>query len=126
MIRKTFIGAALAALALGGATASAQQLTLASGPSGGTWYPLGVALANIIEREVPDVDVSVVNGVTVANIIGTNSGQYDLALSLSTTNAEALEGKGEHFQGPQENIRGVVVSFYSAPYQMAVLKNSDI
>lgn len=125
MMKKMIIGAAVAAFALGGAAASAQQLTLASGPSGGTWYPLGVALANIIEREVPGVEVSVVNGVTVANIIGTNAGQYDLALSLSTTNAEALEGEGEHFQGPQDNITGVV-SFYSAPYQMAVLKDSDI
>jgi uncharacterized protein len=127
MIRKTSIGAiALAALSLGTGSASAQQqLTLASGPSGGTWYPLGTALANIIEREVEGVKVNVVNGVTVANILGTNAGQYDLGLSLSTTNAEALKGEGEHFQGPQENVTGVV-AFYPSPYQMAVRQDSDI
>jgi TRAP transporter TAXI family solute receptor len=128
MISKTTIGAAtLAALALGvgGGAAAQQQLTLASGPSGGTWYPLGTALANIIEREVEGVDVNVVNGVTVANILGTNAGQYDLALSLSTTNAEALEGEGEHFQGPQDKLTGVV-AFYPSPYQMAVRQDSDI
>lgn len=113
------------AAAIPGSAAAQQQLTLAAGPSGGTWYPLATAIANIIEREVEGVDVNVVNGVTVANILGTNAGQYDLGLSLSTTNAEALQGIGEHFAQPQENITGVV-NFYASPYQMAVLADSDI
>ncbi|WP_226577278.1 TAXI family TRAP transporter solute-binding subunit [Acuticoccus sediminis] len=123
---KTTFGAIIAlSVGLGLAPANAQNLTLASGPSGGTWYPLGAALANIIEREVPGTRVSVVNGVTVANILGTNAGQYDLAMSLSTTNAEAVEGIGQHFAGPQENITGIA-KFYASPYQMAVRADSDI
>lgn len=122
--------AVLAATAICGSmmvsAASAQQrLTFASGPSGGTWYPLATAIANIIEREVDGVSVSVVNGVTVANILGTNAGQYDIAMSLSTTNALAIQGVGEHFAQPQDNITGVV-NFYPAPYQMAVRADSDI
>jgi uncharacterized protein len=105
--------------------AAAQQVTFASGPSGGTWYPLATAIANILEREVPGVRVHVVPGVTVANIIGTNAGQYDIALSLSPTNAEAFQGVGESFPAPQENIRGLV-NLYPAPYQMAVRADSDI
>lgn len=103
----------------------AQNLTLASGPSGGTWYPLGAALAKIIEEEIPGTRVSVVNGVTVANILGTNAGQYDLALSLSTSNVDAIEGVGDSFPATQDNIRGIV-GFYPAPYQMAVSADSDI
>ncbi|RAH99029.1 hypothetical protein DLJ53_25730 [Acuticoccus sediminis] len=123
---KTTFGAIIAlSVGLGLTPANAQNLTLASGPSGGTWYPLGAALANIIEREVPGTRVSVVNGVTVANILGTNAGQYDLAMSLSTTNAEAVEGIGQHFAGPQENITGIA-KFYASPYQMAVRADSDI
>lgn len=122
---KTMLGVvATSVLALAGA-AQAQNLTLAAGPSGGTWYPLGAALAKIIEEEVPGTRVSVVNGVTVANILGTNAGQYDLALSLSTSNADAFAGAGDPFPGPQEKIRGIV-GFYPAPYQMAVLAGSEI
>ncbi|MFW5678980.1 MAG: TAXI family TRAP transporter solute-binding subunit [Pseudomonadota bacterium] len=113
-----------ALLALPGA-AAAQQITFASGPSGGTWYPLATAIAGIIEREIPGSRVSVVNGVTVANILGTHAGQYDIAMSLSTTNSEALRGIGQHFQTPQDNIRGVV-KFYPSPYQMAVRADGDI
>lgn len=105
--------------------AAAQEVTFASGPSGGTWYPLATAIANIIEREMPETSVSVVPGVTVANILGTNAGQYDIALSLSPTNAEALRGVGDSFPGPQENIRGLA-NLYPAPYQMAVRADSDI
>ena len=123
---KTHILAATFAAALGLAgPASAQHLTLASGPSGGTWFPLATAIGNIIQREVEGVRVSVVNGVTVANILGTHAGQYDLAMSLSTTNANAMLGEGEHFAEPQSNIRGVV-NFYPAPFQMAVRADSDI
>jgi hypothetical protein len=122
---RTMLGAiAAGALAFAGA-AGAQNLTLAAGPSGGTWYPLGAALAKIIEEAVPGTKVSVVNGVTVANILGTNAGQYDLALSLSTSNSDAAAGAGDPFPAPQDKIRGVV-GFYPAPYQMAVLAGSEI
>ncbi|MBY6092605.1 TAXI family TRAP transporter solute-binding subunit [Maritimibacter alkaliphilus] len=126
MMKAMTIGMVLGAgLSLAAAQAGAQTLTLASGPSGGTWYPLGAALAKIIEEEVPGTRVSVVNGVTVANILGTNAGQYDLALSLSTSNVDAMAGTGEVFPAPQEKIRGIA-GFYSAPYQMAVAADSDI
>lgn len=124
-LRTGVAAAALAVSAFMAQAAAAQQITFASGPSGGTWYPLATAVANIIEREVEGTRVNVVNGVTVANIIGTNAGQYDIAMSLSTTNAEALEGVGEAFNGPQENFRSVM-NFYPSPYQMAVRADSDI
>jgi len=92
---------------------------------GGTWYPLGAAIAKIIEDEIPGTRVSLVNGVTVSNILGTNAGQYDLAMSLSTSNVDAIKAVGENFPQPQENIRGIV-GFYSAPYQMAVPADSEI
>lgn len=125
MTTKTIKGLLFAGLTCIAAGAQAQNITLASGPSGGTWYPLAAAVAKIIEEEVPGVTVSVVPGVTVSNILGTNTGQYDLAMSLSTSNADAINGAGGPFEQPQENIRGVV-GFYLAPYQMVVPADSDI
>ena len=125
MIIRKFAGALALGIAGLAAQVQAQDLTLAAGPSGGTWYPLGAALAKIIQEEVPGTRISLVNGVTVANILGTNAGQYDLALSLSTSNVEALEGGGEPFPAPQDKITGVV-GFYTSPYQMAVPASSAI
>lgn len=125
MIKMTLKGITLAGMTCFAAGAHAQNITLASGPSGGTWYPLGAALAKIIEDEIPGTRVSVVNGVTVSNILGTNAGQYDLAMSLSTSNVDAINGAGDPFAQPQDKIRGIV-GFYSAPYQMAVPASSDI
>jgi TRAP-type uncharacterized transport system substrate-binding protein len=80
MITNTVKGVLLAGMTFFAAGAQAQNITLASGPSGGTWYPLGAAIAKIIEDAIPGARVSVVNGVTVSNILGTNTGQYDLAM----------------------------------------------
>ncbi|KZX99204.1 MULTISPECIES: TAXI family TRAP transporter solute-binding subunit [unclassified Sulfitobacter] len=125
MMTNTLKSLLLAGITCFATGAQAQNITLASGPSGGTWYPLGAAIAKIIEDEIPGTRVSLVNGVTISNILGTNAGQFDLAMSLSTSNVDAMNAVGEHFTQPQENIRGIV-GFYAAPYQMAVPANSDI
>ena len=124
MKAKTIFGAMIIGAASLSTGAHARDLTLASGPSGGTWYPLAAAIANIIEEEIPGTRVSVVNGVTVANILGTDAKQYDLAMSLSTANVDAIKGAAP-FDEPKTNIRGVV-GFYTSPYQMAVSATSEI
>jgi hypothetical protein len=45
--------------------AQAQNFALTSGPSGGTRYSLGAAIARVVENEILAKRVSVVNGVTV-------------------------------------------------------------
>lgn len=103
MITNTLKGVLLAGMTCFAAGAQAQNITLVSGPSGGTWYPLGAAIAKIIEDAIPGARVSHVNAVTVSNILGTSAGQYDLAMSLSTSNVDAINGAGDPFPQPQEN-----------------------
>ena len=38
---------------------SAGDLKLVTGPQGGSWYPLGGALKNLIEKQIPGTDVKV-------------------------------------------------------------------
>ncbi len=65
-MRKRFLLIA-AALLLGSAGGtSAQTLKLMTGPQGGSWYPLGGAMKNIIEAAVPGASVQVL---PVAGII---------------------------------------------------------
>jgi|GEM_PF-2856430 len=52
MFKKTSLSVAAIALAgsLGMGTASAESITFMTGPAGGSWYPLGGAIKNILEE----------------------------------------------------------------------------
>lgn len=63
------------------AMAQTRFLTIATGGTAGTYYPLGGAMAEIFNQNVPGVEVSVqATGASVANINLLAQGQVDLAL----------------------------------------------
>lgn len=99
-------------------------LTIASGPAGGTWYPLGGAIAKIIQEKIPGVTVSVQQGGGEANALGVNKGMYDIGISYSHTVAEALAGQ-ESFKEPQKNVTGLA-GLYPSALQMVVRADSSI
>lgn len=100
-------------------------LMLGSGPSGGSWYPLGAAIGEIIQKEIPGVTVTVqVSGGALANVVGVNSGQYDIGLGFSHSSADAINGIGE-FKEKMPNIRGIV-SINSTIFQCTVRADSPI
>ena len=49
-----------------------------TGPQGGSWYPLGGAIAEILKQEVPGTTASVLPGAGIINIQGTESGQTEI------------------------------------------------
>ncbi|MHB8916390.1 MAG: TAXI family TRAP transporter solute-binding subunit [Desulfocucumaceae bacterium] len=106
------------------APASPTSLTIASGPAGGTWYPLGGAIAKIIQEKIPGTTVSVQQGGGEANALGVNKGMYDIGITYSHTAAEALGGL-ETFKEPQKNISGLV-GLYPSALQMVVRAESNI
>ncbi|MCI3953270.1 MAG: C4-dicarboxylate transporter substrate-binding protein, partial [Burkholderiales bacterium] len=55
-------------------TADAQQLKMMTGPQGGSWYPLGGAIQNIIEKNVPGTGVQVLPGAGISNVLGVQTG----------------------------------------------------
>src|SRR4030043_1496281 len=46
------------------------DLKLMTGPMGGSWYPLGGAIAELIQKSIPGTNVSVAPGGGVANVVG--------------------------------------------------------
>ncbi|MBN2232341.1 MAG: TAXI family TRAP transporter solute-binding subunit [Deltaproteobacteria bacterium] len=112
-------------LALAGGTAWAKQnLTIASGKAGGTWYPLGGALADIIQTSVDDVNMAVMQGTGDANIIGVNNGMYTLGICFSFANADAVTGSNQ-FKQPLDRIAGLA-ALYTSPLQIVVRADSGI
>lgn len=100
-------------------------LSIASGKAGGTWYPMGGALAEIVQQSVPGSTVSTMQGTGDANIMGVNNGQYTMGLSFSFSNADAFTGTGTFEGKPQKNIAGMV-ALYNSPLQIVVRADSNI
>src|SRR5690606_16986813 len=89
------------------AMAQTQFLNIATGGTAGTYYPLGGAMAEIFNQNVPGVDVSVqATGASVANINMLAQGQVDLALIQNDIAFYADQGQ-EMFRDRVGSLRGI-------------------
>jgi TRAP transporter TAXI family solute receptor len=86
----------IGATALGGAAYSQQamQLSIATGGTGGVYYPLGGGFGSIIGKEIPGVTATAqVTGGSVANMQLVGSGKADMAFSQVDAAWDAINGK---------------------------------
>ncbi len=90
--------AALVLVAGDGAAAAPPQLRLsiATGGTGGVYYPLGGALANLLSKHVPGVEATAeVTSASVDNIKLVGAGKVDVAFTLADTAADGFNGVGK-------------------------------
>ncbi|TDO04632.1 MULTISPECIES: TAXI family TRAP transporter solute-binding subunit [Halomonas] len=106
--------------------AAAEQLSVATGGTGGTYYPYGGGLAELIGNHIEGYDaVAEVTGASVENMGLIWRGDSDLALALADTVYQAYHGTGD-FEGRQlENIRALA-SLYPNAVQIVTLADSGI
>lgn len=106
--------------------AAAQQISIATGGTGGTYYPYGGGLAELINKHIEGASaVAEVTGASVENMGLVWRGDSDVALALADTVYQAYSGTGD-FEGRQlENIRALA-SIYPNAVQIVTLAESDI
>jgi TRAP transporter TAXI family solute receptor len=78
--------------------AQAQQLTLtiSTGGTGGVWYPMGGAMANVLSKSLPNVAATAeVTGGSVDNLKLIQTGKTDIGFSMVDTAWEAATGAGK-------------------------------
>ncbi len=103
-MKKTATILALAAsvgLALAGIV-HAQQKTMAigTGGTGGVYYPLGGAVANVLSKNLPNVQATAeVTGGSVDNLKLIASGQSEMAFTMADAALDALQGKDKFTSG---------------------------
>jgi TRAP transporter TAXI family solute receptor len=110
-----------------GAPAIAQeQLSIATGGTGGVYYPMGGALAEVINNHIDGYSAAAeVTGASVENMGLIATGDADLAIGLADTVAQAYAGTGR-FEGQQlPMIRGLA-SLYANMIQIVALEGSGI
>jgi TRAP transporter TAXI family solute receptor len=96
-VKKIVVLAALAlqSIACGGGSKPPQFMSIATGGTGGVYYPYGGALARLISESMPGVQATAeVTGASVDNLKLLQQGRVDLAFTLADTLADATAGKG--------------------------------
>jgi uncharacterized protein len=110
-----------AALAMGAAAAlaaprlsraqPATQLAIATGTTGGVYYPLGGGLANILSRAIPGLSATVeVTGGSVANNQLLGAGRVGMVFTQVDAAVDAVRGV-ERFRGRPVNVRALAVIY---------------
>ncbi|PZX13074.1 hypothetical protein LX81_03302 [Palleronia aestuarii] len=114
-----------AALALGTA-ASAQDLSIATGGTGGTYYPYGGGLAELIGRHIDGASaVAEVTGASVENMALIAQGQSDLAIVLADTAYAAVNGTIDPFTDRPVDAQAIA-SIYPNAVHIVTLAGSGI
>jgi len=97
-MKKALLVVALSLVSTTGSHAQqgARRLSVATGGTGGVYYPLGGALANILGRSLPGVDATAeVTSASVDNVKLIGAGKADIAFTLADTAADGFNGVGK-------------------------------
>ncbi len=120
-----FLAASALALAVPLAGAQ-QQLSIATGGTGGVYYPIGGGLAELINRHIDGYSaVAEVTGASVENMALIARGDSDLAIALADSVYQAYSGTGR-FEGRQVAATRAIASIYPNAVQIVTLAGSGI
>jgi uncharacterized protein len=118
--------AAAATLAAAGPAAAQTQLSIATGGTGGVYYPIGGGIAELINNHVEGYSaVAEVTGASVENMALINTGDSDFALALADTVYQAYTGTGA-LEGREMPGLRALLSVYPNAIQIVTLAESDI
>ena len=108
---KTLIWLAAAVLA---STAQAQDkvnISIATGPTGGVYYPLGGGIANVLSKYVPGYSANAESTAgSVANLQFMNTKKSDMALSMVDAALDGYRDQGK-FSGGAVPVRTLMVAY---------------
>jgi TRAP transporter TAXI family solute receptor len=128
MMKKTLIALATIALAslllMSPAFAQKMDLKMMTGPMGGSWYPLGGAIADAIQKEIPGVTLSVSPGGGVGNVEAIEFGKCDIGFSNSSSGVDGVYGRAP-FKQKMPTMRQLA-NLYPQYFQIAVLEDKGI
>ena len=111
---RVFVSAVVAAaLALAGAVIAQEKysLSIATGGTGGVYYPLGGGLANILSKNVPGLQATAeVTGGSVDNLKLINSGKPYIAFSMADAGQDAYRGE-DKFKGHKVPLKTLMILY---------------
>ena len=100
------------------------DIKMMTGPMGGSWVPLGGAIAELIQKSIPGTTVSVAPGAGISNVMGIQEGKADIGFGNSSSSVDGVEGR-DPFKGPTKNVLQLA-NLYPQYFQIVVLEESAI
>ena len=109
------------------AWAAPKFISIATGGTGGAYFPIGAGLADIINKRLTGYNASAeVTAASKVNCINVNDGKSDLALVLGDTLSYGYKGdKLGGFAKPLANLR-VIANIYANTIQIVARKESGV
>src|SRR5215467_12957338 len=107
-----------ATVAAGTVFAQQRAISIATGGTGGVYYPVGGGLANVLSKALPGIQATAeVTGGSVDNLKLINSGNSEIAFSMVDAALDAYKGQ-DKFKGTEVPVRTLMVLY---PNQMHVV-----
>jgi uncharacterized protein len=104
--------------------AAAQQVTMMTGPQGGSWIPLGGALKNMWETAIPGLQIQQQPGAGIANVRGIDEGKAQIGFANSASTVDGIEGRPPF---PKKTTRVCqVANLYPQYFQVVALKDANV
>ena len=116
--------ASVAAVLLAPVAQAETFVRMVSGPSGGSWYPLGAKITQVLGEKIDGITTSNTSGGGISNILSVDGGDAEIGWSYAHTAFNGYSGKGK-FKKPAPNVRHFA-TLYPAMFQVAVRKDSPI
>jgi TRAP transporter TAXI family solute receptor len=125
-MKRMFNGLAALAFAAGavllGGTVVAQQraISIATGGTGGVYYPMGGGIANVLSKNLPGIQATAeVTGGSVDNLKLIGSGQSEVAFSMVDAALDAYNGK-DKFTSGKVPVRTLMVLYPNRMHVVSV------
>jgi TRAP transporter TAXI family solute receptor len=123
-VKSILMAVAFAAILCVPTAATAQQVTLMTGPQGGVWVPLGGSLKGMWEKAIPGLQVQMQPGAGIANIRGVDEGKAQIGFGNTITTVDGLAGRPPYPKPVTKVCQ--VANLYPQYYQVVVPVDANI
>ena len=119
-----FSSAALGLLVCAGAAGAAQRLSIATGGTAGTYYPIGGSIAQAVSKGNLQATAETGNA-SVANLNLVGKGEIEIVFAQNDTSFWAYNGLNMFKEAPKKNLR-TVAALYPEHVQVIIAKDAKI
>ena len=110
----------------GGGAGGIKRISIATGGTGGVYYPYGGGIAKVISDNIPGVEATAeATAASVDNLKFIRDGRSDVAFSMADTVEDAALAKGPFSDAPKVPVRTLAV-LYSNYLHLATLTTTGI
>lgn len=123
LVKRTKLAIAVLA-ALAAMPAAAQQVTMMTGPQGGSWIPLGGALKHMWEEAVPGLQIQQTPGAGVTNVRGIDEGKAQIGFGNSSSTVDGIAGRAPYPKKVTKVCQ--IANLYPQYFQVAALADANV